>query len=66
MNATDNRFEELLALLTGIAARQLSPHEITQIWPERHRILFTTTDGRAGDVEVFVNWDVAQKTKDSI
>ena len=45
--------EAVLCLLE----RQL-PSVIAYVWPEQHRILFRTGDGRTGDVEVIVNWDV--------
>jgi hypothetical protein len=50
---------ELIAEAARMLARQLRSEPIAYIWPERHQILFRTTDGRTGNVEVFVNWDVA-------
>jgi len=55
---TDRR-GELIAEGTRLLARQLPSQPIAYIWLEPHRIAFCTADGRTGDVEVLVNWDVA-------
>jgi hypothetical protein len=51
--------DELIAEAARMLARQLPSQPIAYLWPERHRIAFRTGDGRTGEVEVLVNWDVA-------
>jgi hypothetical protein len=49
---------ELIDAALHLLARQLPSEPIAYIWPERHRVLFCTADGRTGDVEVLVNFEV--------
>ena len=49
---------ELIDAAQCLLLRQLPSEPIAYVWPEHHRILFRTGDGRTGDVELLVNWDV--------
>jgi len=51
--------DELADAALRLLARQLTSHQIAYVWPESHRVLFRTADGRDGDVQVFVNWNAA-------
>jgi hypothetical protein len=48
----------LAAAVRALLERQLGAEQIAYIWPESHRIRIRTADGRTGDVEVLVSWDV--------
>jgi hypothetical protein len=50
--------DELVDAALALLARQLPSQPIANLWTEPHRIAFLTADGRTGDVEVLVNWDV--------
>ena len=55
---TDHR-DDLADAALRLLARQLTSARIAYVWPESHRVLFRTADGRDGDVQVFVNWNAA-------
>lgn len=48
----------LAAAVRALLERQLGAEQIAYAWPEAHRIRIRTADGRIGDVEAVVNWDV--------
>lgn len=58
MNATPSNSHHLTAAVTAMLERQLRGCEVAYCWPEAHRVRIRTADGRVGDVEVVVNWDV--------
>jgi hypothetical protein len=51
-------FDELASEVAHLVHREVGTHDIHQVWTEDHRIRFRERDGRTGDVEVLVNWDV--------
>ena len=57
---TIDRRSDLGAAVYQLVLRELRSHQVTYIWPEQHRILFRTGDGRTGDIELLVNWDLMQ------
>jgi hypothetical protein len=44
-----------------LAQEALGSHDIHQIWTDKHCIRFRLGDGRTGDVELVVNWDVGRE-----
>ena len=60
-----NHRDELATAVLLLLERQLPAKPITHTWPEPHRILFRTVDGRTYEVEVFVNWDAAPTESDA-
>jgi len=50
--------DDLVAATLRQLERQLPAVPIAYIWPKQHRVLIRTADGRIGDIEVMVNWDV--------
>lgn len=58
MNATPSNSRQLTAAVTAMLERQLRGCEVAYAWPEAHRVRIRTRDGKQGDVEILVNWDV--------
>jgi hypothetical protein len=50
--------DQLATEVARIIRREIGRDEVKQIWSEPDRILFRLADGRTGDVEVVVNWDI--------
>jgi len=63
MDPVTGTLDQLAVEAGRIVRCELTGHNIRQIWTEGSRILFQLTDGRTGDVEVFVNWDVGLAPK---
>jgi len=51
-------FIELETEVARLAQQALAGQPLCQIWAEQDRVLFRLGDGRSGDVEVLINWDV--------
>lgn len=50
--------DALAAAVRALLERQLHGCEVAHCWPEENCVLIRTADGKQGDVEVAVNWDV--------
>ena len=55
---TNTLLDELARGAGNLVRGALGGHEIRQVWTDHDRILFRLGDGRTGDVELLVNWDV--------
>lgn len=54
----DVLLDELARGAADLVRGALGGHEIRQVWTDHDRILFLLSDGRTGDIELLVNWDV--------
>ena len=59
-STTADRRSDLVAAVLRLVERQMPSQAIAHVWPEQDRVLFRTADGRTGDVELLVNWDVVR------
>ncbi len=57
---TDVLPDELARGAAELVRGALGGHGIRQVWTDHDRILFRLADGRTGDVELLVNWDVGE------
>ena len=57
--------EELADEAARLVRGHLAGLGLQQLWSETDRIRFRLRDGRTGDVEVFVNWDVVTADDDA-
>jgi hypothetical protein len=50
--------DDLASEAARIVRRHVRPCGIRQLWTDGDRILFRLEDGREGDVEIAINWNV--------